>query len=582
MSSSNNPSENPTPTETNAQDTVFILKSSMTTLSRCEVYLKKKGWFIQSTTDIMKALAIIVESRPRFVLIDINHPNPKVKTLPRLIKQTFQISPIVFLEGMDIQSLNTLKALKLEYSIFPPVSGPAIERMLNRLANLNSQSATSSSDVKTFSKNSSSSSANMMISIKGEKKEGAKAEDIEKAQNLLRQLGDAAITESVNQGKFTALINNEDSKGLGINLEEVEAEEKSAASSSSQGSQKSYQSQKDPKLKQNSTAQSALQSDMRDAELEKNADALKSAIAESNNSRKNLNPQNNSSTFNTKPPISPLDLNPSDMRESAEKPNKPDLGGIGSIEPAYKASANLEHVKTHRRDGSALSDSSIIVKAVRHALGESILPIPSVTKEKIETSAQLACLSVNSLQFSGYILAAYGNNRALSTELMETFRMSVVRFLNNHGEDILIRPGTNIKVSQLPFLDWTMKNTEFVMHSLHRGSEIAMSFLNCNIEEPKVVPEPHRSMIGFDIKEICADKPVEFDVYIDMPKNNRCIKLKRTGDIFHGEQKKRLQERGIEKLLMKENSWTDFLRYHAQNNIDQLISQTATSQKQPA
>ena len=80
-----------------------------------------------------QALAYIIQHKPQYVMIGVDHPNKKVRMLPKLLTQAFPVKIVVFAETQNNNAIKALHEAQMEYSLFPPVSGPSIDRMIRKI-----------------------------------------------------------------------------------------------------------------------------------------------------------------------------------------------------------------------------------------------------------------------------------------------------------------------------------------------------------------------------------------------------------------------------------------------------------------
>ncbi|MFZ4405302.1 MAG: hypothetical protein ACOYOK_14470 [Pseudobdellovibrionaceae bacterium] len=107
---------------------ILIIKSKTTAFSVVEMYLQNRDWQVFSTTNIKNGLELLINYRPQFVLISIDHPNKKIQFLPKMIAMKFPVCAIACAEHPHVSSTQKLSASAVEYLIYPPTTGPAIER----------------------------------------------------------------------------------------------------------------------------------------------------------------------------------------------------------------------------------------------------------------------------------------------------------------------------------------------------------------------------------------------------------------------------------------------------------------------
>ena len=152
--------------EASADKSMLILKSSATALGAVETFLRNRGWKIHSTTDLKEAFEQIVTQKPSYVLITVDHSNKKVRTLPKLIAANFPTATIVFAETQTPASYKMLHESASEYRVYPPVTGPAIERCINKYLK-DQQAKLAAPANENFRSDGQSSDDNATISIKG-------------------------------------------------------------------------------------------------------------------------------------------------------------------------------------------------------------------------------------------------------------------------------------------------------------------------------------------------------------------------------------------------------------------------------
>lgn len=87
---------------------LLIIKSHAQSLGPAESFLLNRDWNIKSTSDLKEALAYLVQNQPEFVMISIDHPNKKVRNLPKVLSQALPICVIAFAESSTSASIKKL------------------------------------------------------------------------------------------------------------------------------------------------------------------------------------------------------------------------------------------------------------------------------------------------------------------------------------------------------------------------------------------------------------------------------------------------------------------------------------------
>lgn len=116
------------------QRVLVVLKAKDSDLKSSDSYLKKRGWTLISKLGIKGFLKELFSGRPVCALINISHSYPRVRQLHSLVEQALKIPVIVYCGDVSAAGQRSLKDLNHKYTLYPPVSGPAIERMLLRVA----------------------------------------------------------------------------------------------------------------------------------------------------------------------------------------------------------------------------------------------------------------------------------------------------------------------------------------------------------------------------------------------------------------------------------------------------------------
>lgn len=111
---------------------IIIIKSGPRSMKGVESFLRNREWAVFSTADIKETISYIVQHRPQFVLIAVDHPVKKLRTLPKILKQSFPVCVIACIEGSTATSYNFLTSSEADYQINPPTTGPAVERVVQK------------------------------------------------------------------------------------------------------------------------------------------------------------------------------------------------------------------------------------------------------------------------------------------------------------------------------------------------------------------------------------------------------------------------------------------------------------------
>ncbi len=109
---------------------LFFIKSPDHKLSAIELFLKKRNYTVHIESDIKEALIKVIEKQPDFVFLALDHPNSKISSLPGIINQSLKTQIIPFVHSNSREDMRKLDYSHFQYKIYPPMSGPAIERLI--------------------------------------------------------------------------------------------------------------------------------------------------------------------------------------------------------------------------------------------------------------------------------------------------------------------------------------------------------------------------------------------------------------------------------------------------------------------
>lgn len=113
--------------------TILFLKSNPLALQSAEQFLRTRGWTTYSTTGLADSVQLLFERKIDYFLICANHPQKKVKTFPKLLSQFQNLKLITYTDIANTLNMSILHEMGIPYQILPPVSGPAIERIIFRI-----------------------------------------------------------------------------------------------------------------------------------------------------------------------------------------------------------------------------------------------------------------------------------------------------------------------------------------------------------------------------------------------------------------------------------------------------------------
>ena len=136
-----------------------------------EGYLKNRKWRVASTTNLKEALGFLAQKSPQYILIPVDHPNKKTLNLLQLIRQAFPKTRVIPYAEKNSGTANKLmQDLGMEYNLYPPVSGPSIQRLILKIVKDDETRSSIDTGYDEVAASSNQKSSQDLMTFKGENK----------------------------------------------------------------------------------------------------------------------------------------------------------------------------------------------------------------------------------------------------------------------------------------------------------------------------------------------------------------------------------------------------------------------------
>ena len=113
---------------------LFFLKSFPNDLKTIEGYLAKRNFEIMSESDLREGILKLIPFEPAYVFIAWDHPNEKIASVPRVIHQSTVAAIIPYITSSTKEQTRKLEAAtSYTHKLYPPISGPAIMRIISKI-----------------------------------------------------------------------------------------------------------------------------------------------------------------------------------------------------------------------------------------------------------------------------------------------------------------------------------------------------------------------------------------------------------------------------------------------------------------
>lgn len=494
-------------------NSLLIVKSLAQNLLPVETFLRNRGWTLHSTTDLKEAISVMIKHQPNFVMISVDHPNKRVLKLSKVLVQAFPCCLISFAEVASASSYKTLTESSTEYLIYPPVTGPAIERTVNKYHKDQAAGGLHAVGEKNYSSNYQAPDG--VVNIKGK--------GVATLQSIMAQvMGDESSKEAVETEQRVDL----------------------------------YKS-----LEQYSDYQ--MPGKYSQAPSEDSAAGFISS-AESFNSSDEYSP--------SQPIIKKMEgyrpeYESSPSGENFQKRTQYHDFDVDSARTRLGIT-DLNVIPTR------FFKDSIILKGSRDALDKSVRKPenPGLTK-KLSAHHEVYCILINSEKFSGYLLTAIDPSTPLKESFITLVRERLFSFLQDNGEKMADQQNMPLELHQVPFEDWAIEQAEFLYKRNHDRNEIVMAFFPHDDVLAPIFSSASEEMCAVDISLLEPDKPVRCNLYLYLPSNQKYILYTPQGGKLYLNQLQKLLREGVQQVHILRDDVQDFHAYRAQNYLNGKIGE---------
>lgn len=505
---------------------VYFLRKSAQNLKWLESYFEGRHRKIHSSYLVKESISEILKLEPQVIFIASDHPNKKVQQLPGLLNKAVGVPVVGYCEQTGPAAMAALEGLGLRYLLYPPISGRAIERVLQRIERDVSEEAATSHTEAT-------------------KKKWLEEQKIE-IQNFSEDIPDD--TNSIDEAPGAEAEPNHSSSGedIGQDVRIYRGQRQELATA---------EVHKGEKLKNNFIHQ-------------KGHHKLNGVIVQKG---------------------TPVEAGDADGLDPADTTRAKGPGFLMAKGSAAKG--ELHHIKGSRKKGLGPRDeaeSEAQKKGIFHLRGTAakknkhvgggvdsedeinqVTGNPNEQTELVGSTRELACLTLKSKTFSGYLVAAAAKPLSEADFFLKV-KQKIQEFLSGLGED-LTEAGDilDLEVDEVSFQSWATEQAAFLRRAAHSGAEIALAFFPAELDGTELTSDA--PMAKLSMAEISGDQQVAFDVYLYLPGNNRYILYTPEGKVLFADQKDRLQKKGINDLHIKKEALPQLKKMRVQSFLNASI-----------
>jgi hypothetical protein len=575
-------------TPENATNSLVIMAAHANSVRGTIAFLSRRGVNAKFVTNINEAIEIFAKKEATILLLSMNVPHPKVDLLPTLMQQSFQVTTIVFAEQADRKTAQRLANAKTKHVIYGPVSGPVILMKMRQIEKeLAGEEAMSEETT-----NGERVSADRDSGSGGIKVGGGNGGDGDNAIVLKGSKG-GSVQEQI-ASAMSALGDDPNASGSRVNSSSGEANDREAGSLQRSGGvivqkgsagelMKANQDGEKSSQGLSSAAAQALRKGLmarQEAEASKANEATNGSLgdgadstgAQSGSAAKSGKMNGRSGGRGEKPAGSASDGNNSPSAaatRTAKRDSSPKIHDALPGPEKNQRELNLRPAKLEANSATSASFSSndiVMRECMQKALLEVCGPY-SIEPKELHDCKFASLVLIDSLSLKGSVLMAVGHSLKPGSELVEKVKRVFLGFLKVRGFVVAELDCASVDLDHLKLVESTVcRSTHAVFRSAEGIEMAALIIPNLHrLADVEVNEEDKMAMIH--LKDLTAEVPLNFEVYLHMPVNKKYIRYLKSGAQLGDSQAVRLERSQVTHLFLNENDREACRKYFAINTI---------------
>lgn len=501
------------------EKTLFFIKSPIANITAIELFLKKRGFNVVSESDLKVAILQIMKTAPDYILISWDHPSERIAHLPKLILQSVMTTIIAYCSSNDKLQVRKLQGSGQPLKLFPPLSGPAIQRLISRLEKDKEASNASSDAASKKSDTQKTATASNMIQVKS----GFKNEDLD---NFMKDLPESSDQQTqkpsevyLDKGKRAADLRNfqkgHKNKSHFINPQD---------SASSPSESKNFQSLSESQIG-NTLFEQQDQNDASLTRLQIQSTAITSVVP-----------------------------TPHQLSEHT------------------KTQLNLkfdEQVK--------IPIEEMIETLIDSEQNDQFLRFKNDSLEKTKSGF---CIVVEHSSWSGYLIVASEDGLdPASLEILLTNWITENLDSDADTSAQLMLNCFDIKLYDVPFEKFSAELADYTQAMIVNNKKTVMSFFAIAPEILSLQLHELHDMFEIMTSEIPISMPLPFDINLYLPENRKFLLYSKANTVFAATQLERMREKKVEKLYASLEYENALQKFRAENRIRFMVEKFKAQQR---
>lgn len=489
------------------EKTLFFIKSPIANITAIELFLKKRGFNVVSESDLKIAILEIMKTAPDYILISWDHPSDRITHLPKLILQSVMTTIIAYCSSNDKLQVRKLQGSGQPLKLFPPLSGPAIQRLISRLEKDKEASNASSDAANKKNEPQKNAASSNMIQVKS----GFKNEDLD---NFMKDLPESSDPQTqklsevyLDKGKRAADLRNFQ-KGYKTKSQFINPQDSASSPSGSHNFQ--------------STSETPAGSTLFEQQ-DQNGILLTQLQAQGSTT---------TSAFPSPPQLS----------------------------ESTKTQLNLkfdEQVK--------IPIEEMIETLLDSEQNDQFLRFKNESLEKTKSGF---CIVVEHSSWSGYLIVASEDGLdPASLEILLTNWITENLDSDTDTSAQLILNCFEIRLYDVPFEKFSAELADYTQAMIVNNKKTVMSFFAIAPEILSLQLHELHDMFEIMTSEIPISLPLPFDINLYLPENRKFLLYSKPNTVFAAVQLERMREKRVEKLYVSLEYENTLQKFRAENRI---------------
>ena len=580
--------------------TLLFVKNFAHQIGPVEKFLKKRGFNVVIEMDIKSGMDRILEINPEYIFLAWDHKNENIRMMPKTIYQSCTGQVVPFIMSTQRDQIIQLESSGFENKLYPPLSGPAIMRVISKYEKKAQIFQQIDKKPSTAKKESS------MIQVKSFfKDENDEGPEINLKRTNSVDEGERQMIASRSRGRANMFMPQQNRKSSGMNRATSSGiKNRSMAMATQDGIkakmmmviEEEFSKHKKLTREQKEAAKKNLMKTLEQqlAQEDINPMNLILAIEEEIAKMSELNPEEQKKTKGKLIEIMDAELSKAMAEMEAEfaksQDGKVDRRNNGEQMPEidYDNEEDNKHMsELLPRETKNLTKEQIdyLDESFAETIRPDLLEVVEANAEQesqqldLKTTTQIYIMVVQELEWTGYLAVASESylDMASAQDILNNWVKTMIRIEQidqNETDEEEVMPDAvlmEIRVPKVDFADFCGYKSEFFKDIEYKGKKTMLGFFS--FSPYHVINSVHvaHDMLELPTEFLQPNKELPFDVNLYLQENKKFILYIRPGSFLEENQVERLITRKAKYIFSHMEYELPLLKYKAEFNIKGLI-----------